>query len=280
MAGTIGKYKKVSILGCGWLGTALARHLAAQGCEVKGSTTHQERFKPILEAGATPFLIKLLPAPEGDSLDSFLDADVLVISLSPFPKEEAIESFHGTQVKHIKDAVERLPINKVIYISSTSVYPDSNSIVGENHNTSKEPKARGILLAEDTLRINTKLDCTVLRCGGLMGYDRVPGRYFAGKKDLPNGEAPVNYVHRDDVVKVIETVLQKEVWNAVFNVVAPKHPSRRAVFLKNAEDFGFPAPTFDKKAPFTYRIVSSEKLQNKLAYEFIYPDPLHFPYTG
>jgi hypothetical protein len=53
-----------------------------------------------------------------------------------------------------------------------------------------------------------------------------------------------------------------------------EHPTRRSYYLSAAQALGFEIeqPAAGDTTP--YKIVSSEKLKNKLAYRFIYNDPL------
>ncbi len=54
--------------------------------------------------------------------------------------------------------------------------------------------------------------------------------------------------------------------------------NREEVYKKNAIDYNFELPTFKANVQrVDYKIVSSNKLQEKLGYEFIYPNPLYFP---
>jgi nucleoside-diphosphate-sugar epimerase len=245
--------------------------------------TRSEKLETLRNAGIEPFLLRLLPEPEGGDLRSFLDSDLLIIDIPPARDPDEMETFHASQINVVKDAVEDLPINKVIYISSTSVYPDTNKELNENSDVKSDKSTKRIILAEEELRIKTKLDATILRCGGLMGYDRIPGKYFAGVKDLNTGHMPVNFVHRDDVIGAIHKIIETNdgnAWNKVFNLVAPKHPTRKEIYLKNAAEFGFEAPTFSEDTTHPWKKINSKKIEQKLGYTFKHPDPMEFPYTA
>ncbi|MEH0157800.1 NAD(P)H-binding protein [Limibacter armeniacum] len=273
--------KTISILGCGWLGLPLGAYLVEKGYQVKGSVTNKAKGAELEAAGIKPYVIRLNPSPEGDSLDAFLDSDLVIISIPPKFREHQMLTWHAEQVKYVKEAVERLPIDKVIYISSTAVYPDTNGIVNENSSTSQADNAKSILLAEELLRINTPFDTTILRCGGLMGYDRMLCKYLAGKKGIETGDLPVNYIHRDDVIGIIEQVILQDKWNTVLNAVAPEHPSREALCIKQSEEFGYEMPEFEKPRRLPdHKTVSGQKLKDKLGYEFKYPNPLTFAYSS
>ncbi len=260
---------------------ALGEHLVRKGFTVKGSVRTEDHKAALEAVGIAPYVIRLLPKAEGDPLSEFLDADLLVISIPPANSPDDMETRHAAQIEEVKNEVEKLPISKVIYISSTSVYPDVNGKVNENSDTAKDRQAKRILLAEAELRIKTQLDATILRCGGLMGYDRIPGKYFAGK-EIDTGHIPVNFVFRDDVVHLIEHIILKnddDVWNKVFNVVAPLHPTRKEICLQNAAEYGFAPPIFLPDTSKRWKIVDASKITTKAGYDYKFPDPMEFEYT-
>ncbi len=272
---------KISIAGCGWLGLPLAEHLLNQGHQVKGSTTTADKLALLERKGIKPYLLKLVPEPEPHAtpLAEFLDADVLVINIPPARRHNDSDSFHAAQIQALVDHILPLSLRKVIFISSTSVYPSENRVVTEADPTLHQIDVHNaIVLAENVLRKTVPLDVTVLRAGGLMGYNRIPGKYFAGQKGLTNGEVPVNFVHRDDVIAIIEQVILQGKWNRVFNLVAPEHPLRKEIYPHTAKKFGFEVPEFAVPEQHPYKVVSSEKVCKELNYVFKYPDPLEFYY--
>jgi nucleoside-diphosphate-sugar epimerase len=98
---------------------------------------------------------------------------------------------------------------------------------------------------------------------------------------VTTGDVPVNFVHRDDVVGVVDAVVAKNQWGQIYNVVAPLHPIRRDIYLKNAKMFGFAPPIFKEPAePNPYKRISVQKLIGELGYRFKFPDPMDFEYTG
>lgn len=275
--------KTISIAGCGWLGAPLARNLLAEGYTVKGSTTHTEKISVMKDVSILPYILVLNPELSRQEPDDFFDTDLLIINIPPKTRTEGQE-YHPRQIEALAEQISQHNIKYCIYVSSTSVYPASISGEEVKEEDAVDPdKSRhpAIWHAEHLLRQLPDLRLSILRCGGLMGYDRIPGKYFAGKKNLTTGHIPVNYVHRDDVIKVILEVIQKGYWNQTINVVAPEHPGRKEVYLKNAEEFGYEKPSFteDSEEQEEYKVVSSRKLVEELAYDFIYPDPLGFPYT-
>ncbi|MFN8348170.1 MAG: SDR family oxidoreductase [Spirosomataceae bacterium] len=269
---------KISILGCGWLGFPLAQSLEKQGHKVKGSTTRPEKLSELRQAGIEPLWLQLTPEPKGIGWDYLLDCDALVINIPP-RLEKAGADFHPAQMRYLVHLIKNSSVKQVIYISSTSVYPDLNRQVKEEDVLSPVQSAFPALVEVEQLIQELPQSTLILRCGGLMGYERIPAKYVAGKKDMTTGDIPVNYIHRDDVIGIIEAFLQNPVlWDAVYNAVAPLHPTRRDVYLASCAPFGYAPPTFKESGANPFKIISSQKLQSALSYRFVYPNPVEFLY--
>jgi nucleoside-diphosphate-sugar epimerase len=263
---------KISILGCGWLGLPLGKFLVQRGHAVKGSTTSEEKI-PLLESvGIEPFLINFSPEIIGN-ISKFLDSQILIICIPPRAGKFG-EDFHIQQIQSLIENLETSSVKSIIYTSSTSVYPELNREMTEND----EVFENHALIKVENLLKSLPQNITILRCGGLMGGERIPAKYFSGKT-INTGQIPVNYVHQDDVIQIITMILEKDFWNETFNVVAPEHPVREEVYLKNCEEFGFEKPIFEHPTePIPYKIISPQKLILRTDYVFEYSNPLDFKY--
>ena len=268
------KNPSISILGCGWLGLALGRHLHQQGYRVKGSVTSKEIFPALEAAGISPSLLVLSPELSGEKLDSFFACDVLVVNFPPERRPD-IEEYLPAQIKSLAEHITSYQVSKVLFVSSTSVYPDVNREVFE-HEILQPAKGSGRALkaAEDMLLAHKGFTTTVLRPGGLVGYDRLPGAYLASKKEVTNADVPLNVIHRDDCVAIIEQLIRQDVWGEVFNACADAHPLRRDYYTQAAQLAGFEPPIFSSSGPSPYKLINSEKLKARLGYSFRYPDPI------
>jgi NAD dependent epimerase/dehydratase family enzyme len=109
---------------------------------------------------------------------------------------------------------------------------------------------------------------------GLYGYDRQPGRFLAGKKELVNADGKVNLIHQDDCIQIINNVLEKQLWNEVYNCCSDEHPTRQEFYTKAALTLGMEPPEFLPKEKSVFKIISNQKLKAALNYEFIHPDPM------
>ncbi|MCK8492133.1 NAD(P)H-binding protein [Spirosoma sp. RP8] len=267
----------VSIIGCGWIGLPLAERLVKTGYTVKGSTTSAEKISVLRQKGIEAHLLALNPEPQGN-LSALLQADTLIVDIPPKAGKLGDEH-HPAQIGHLVEAIRQSTLKHVIYVSSTSIYPELNRVVVETDVVEPAQSAASALVkAEQSIQnLQSGQAVTILRCGGLLGYDRTPGRYVAGKT-VDTGAVPVNYLHRDDAVGILETLIRQKI-RGVYNAVAPEHPNREAIYRKNCEEFGFEQPTFVKpESPVAYKVISPDKLLEATQYNFQYPDPLQFFY--
>lgn len=274
--------KRVSIVGCGWLGFPLAIHLLESGyTTVKGSTTSPEKLPKLREAGIDAHVAALDPDPQGQKWSELLQTDILIVDIPPRLSQQGGD-FHPLQMRNLAAMIEKSPISEIIHVSSTSIYPELSRTMHENDVTNPRESASPRLMEAEqimtTLRRRGR-DVSVLRSGGLMGYDRIPGKYVRGKKDITTGDVPVNYIHRDDVVAIIGELITQGIGNETYNMVAPDHPTRRSIYEKSCREYGWELPTFaEPEYSEPFKVVSSEKLTGQLGYTFAYPDPLKFFY--
>jgi nucleoside-diphosphate-sugar epimerase len=264
---------KISILGCGWLGLPLGKYLVENNHSVRGSTTSESKINLLSAVGIDPFLLRFSPQIEDIGISNFLNQEVLIICIPPRAGKYG-EDFHVHQMESLIEYLPSSSIKSIIYTSSTSVYPDPNREVTEQD----EVFENHTLIKVENLLKSLSQNVTILRCGGLMGAERIPAKYFAAKT-INTGKIPVNYVHQDDVIQIITMILEQGYWNETFNVVSPEHPIRKKIYLKNCEEFGFEKPIFEEPTEeIPFKIISPQKLIQRTGYEFIYANPLNFRY--
>ncbi len=268
------KNKTISIIGCGWLGLPLAIHLQQKGFTIKGSTTSPSKIKDLKQEDIEPYLLQLqndgtLPIEQKKNLEALLKADILVFNIPPGRRNPDVKTSFLAKIKTLKDAIEASSLQKIIFVSATSVYPLQNQIVTERdaQNPSKA-SGKALLQAEQVLQELQNVKTTVLRLAGLYGPNRAPGRFLAGKQNLANGEGRVNLVHLQDCIEVIFEVIRQERWNEVFNVCSDEHPTREVFYTAAAKSLDLPSPTFLSNSPAKYCMVSNEKVKRELKHSF------------
>jgi nucleoside-diphosphate-sugar epimerase len=273
--------KKISILGCGWLGLPLAKSLLKKGFSVKGSTTSTEKIAVLEAAGIEPFLLEVSETEIIGAITMFLEnSEILIIDIPPKLRGNSTENFVA-KIRNLLPFIAKSSVEKVIFISSTSVYADAIStalIVTELTKPQPETESgKQLLEVEQLLQNNKNFQTTVIRFGGLVGEDRHPIKFLAGRKNIENPEAPINLIHQTDCIGIIETIIKKglrqaqsdkELKTETFNAVAPFHPTRKDYYTQKAIALNLALPEFDESKLSVGKIISSEKVESVLEYKF------------
>ena len=271
---------KISILGCGWLGLPLAKALIKKGNSVNGSTTSEDKLSILKDARINPFLV-ILSEVEGnfesdgisENIDSFLaESEILIIDIPPKLRTVDPSSEKKVFVEKIKNLIpfiEKSTIQKVLFVSSTSVYGDDNGLVTEETIPNPDTESgKQLVLAEKLLQENQNFETTILRFGGLIGEVRHPVKFLAGKENIENPDAPVNLIHQNDCIGIIEAIINQSNWNEVFNAVAPFHPSRKDYYTQKATQMNLILPKFISEKSNIKKVISNEKIETVLSYKF------------
>ncbi|MEM7374638.1 MAG: hypothetical protein AAF587_38960 [Bacteroidota bacterium] len=214
---------RISLLGSGWLGLPLAKHLLTQGHSIFISSRNPTKI-PILRAiGAEACLLDLAdPAPLPIA---FFEADVLIISITSKSMEE-----HQRVASLLTHASS---IRQLIYTSSTSVYPPEAEQVDE---TSPIASSHPLRLIE-SLYQGLPQACCILRLAGLVGPDRHPGRFFRKRPQAALARVPSNLVHLHDLIPVFSWLMTHMPVNDTFNIAADEHPPKFDFYSAAFEEF-------------------------------------------
>lgn len=255
------KKENIGIVGLGWLGKAAAMNLQQEGYTIWG--TKRER------SGDTVFDdrgIEVITWQSESSISEELNhalkkTDMLILNLPPsvFKKQ--------TYATGLLAFVSQLPEEaKVIFTSSTGVYPEHLTDAREDYIFEKEEK-NALVEAEETLRQLLGNRLCILRLAGLIDEDRHPIYFLAKKSVNSDPDKPINLIHRKDILKVISQVIQEDHFGEIFNVCNPKHPSRKEYYSQVAAELRLPKLYFSSMENKTVKkIVNCFKLQEKLKF--------------
>ncbi len=236
---------QVSLLGCGWLGLPLAQTLTENNTVVKGSTTSPQKLHILQELHIVPYLLTLDADGITGNPDDFLkESEILIIDIPPKLRNDIyITLLH--KIRNLIPHIEQSGVKKVLFVSSISVYGTNSGTVTED--TQPEPdteSGRQLLETELLLQSNPFFKTTSLRLAGLISDDRNPVYHLASKENIPDPDAPVNLIHREDCIGIILKIIEKEIWGEIFNAAAPYHPSRKEYYTQKAIELGLTPPKF------------------------------------
>ena len=253
--------KKIGILGCGWLGFSLGKELIALGFEVAGTSRSYAEKKKFKQANIEHVAFQL-----GEKIAErfFEDISLLIISLPITNKisEEQQDALLNS-IKH--SAKNNL---QIIFTSSISVYIDNQKEIDET--SGKINKHSPNYRFEQKLLKAFTNNVTILRLGGLIGEDRHPIFHLAGKSDLANGTAPVNLVHRSDVISMIKSIIGLKKFGHIYNCVYPYHPKKKDYYYQKSIQFQLNAPNYNDFEE-CEKIVVSKNAQQFLNFDFQFP---------
>ena len=233
------------IAGAGWLGRPLAIALNDRQNDVTvlSRTDEQSAFFNARDIS----LIQLDYLQIGPSKINSEPNKTLIICIPPVPHYCSI----------IKGLISALTPSYIIFSSATSVYSETTGEVTEVSSLGGNPTLEE---AEALIR-NSGIPYCILRYGGLISEDRNPATHFSGKSNIPNGGAPVNLVHRDEIIELIAQVIERNA-HGVFNVVYPSHPTRKEYYEKQCIQRGLLACEFTEDG--TGKIVNGSKISTLL----------------
>ena len=262
--------KTIAIAGLGWLGQPLAYRLSSLGYTIKGSVTTIEKATLLQQNGFEAYPLEISEKGiEGEIKALLKNVHCLAIMIPPGLRKNTGADYVLKMV-HLLEAIKQASVSKIILVSSTSVYDDSQGNVTEKDEPKPETISGKQLRQVEELFFNSEeLETTIVRFGGLIGGSRQPAKYLAGRKDLADGNAPVNLIHRDDCINILVEILKQDAFGKVFNAVNPKHPTKADYYIRKTKDLGLEPPTFaEGDSDEIFKQVDSENLKSILNYTF------------
>ena len=262
--------RRVLILGCGYVGSAVAQALARAGCDVIATTTRAENADRVRTLGATPLVVTLA---ETDRLHELLhDREVVYLCVGAGRGGQSYREVYLEGAENLVRAIGGTSVARIVYTSSTRVYAqDDGSWVGEDSVTQPTDEDGRILVETERVLLDAgsraadsgQIAVTVLRLGGIHGPSReLAGRiHAAAGTTRDGGEAFVNLIHRDDIVAAM-VVLGGVHHHGVLNLVSDEPILRRELYDRVLADAGL--------APIKWSIPSGDgrrgkRVRNELA---------------
>ena len=243
------------IVGCGYVGSAVAAHFRLQGHEVVGTTTSPERLAELCDLVDHPRIYRA-GDPMADA--SFLEhLDGVLIAMAPTTatfEEDQYDKVYGQAVPALVDALRqrqsRSPLH-VSYLSSAGVYGDqSGAICNELTPPDCSNTANALLASAETavLSLNdASTQACVLRLGGIYGPGKdIPSyiRSAAGQSVPKNGNHINAWVHLHDIIRGVDFAFEKRL-QGIYNLVDDLQFTRRQLSNALCDDQGLPPVIWD-----------------------------------
>ena len=252
--------KAITILGTGWLGFELAISLK-QKYKIKVSSRTAEKIKIYEDEGLASYILN---EDNLDSLEQLLETNYLFINFPPSKFDDYI-SFLSKIYNHksIKN------IEKIIFISSTSIYPNIERLFNEEYEI-KESSSKLVFEAENLVKEKSDV---IFRVAGLVGGSRYFGKRSANKV-VEYPKTPINFVHRNDVIEATKFVIENYI-NGIFNLCSKEHPTKEEIYSFNSKKYDFEKPIFLDNKEFLNRLIDGSKIE-KLGFTYKYNNAFEF----
>ncbi len=238
--------KHIGIIGSGWLAQALANAWQSQ-YRITLTTRSPDKQKQLKAVGFHAVLYSL-----GHDLSLLTDIDCLIIATTSKDL-----SAHRQLVNQLKNHPD-LP---VLFTSSSSVYPNNGQSHAEDSPDIKTDHP--LYQIEQCLQQHPKT--TIIRCGGLIGPGRHPGRFFRNKA-IPSPKAPVNLLPLTDAIGIFSHIIEQQITGTTVNACHNEHPLKGDYYPIMARSIDLPAPDIRHDIEGQGKIVDTRRLTNELNY--------------
>jgi nucleoside-diphosphate-sugar epimerase len=172
------------------------------------------------------------------------------------------------------------------------VYGDNLDFIDENTDTDPQSASGEALLKAEQIIVESGIKYNILRFGGLAGPGRHPGRFLAGRSQLPSGNQAINFLHLQDAIGAINCFLNHlhDAIGAincflnhlhddnVYNIVSPLHPTKKEFYTSMARDLALEPPQFDDTMLSPKREISPDKFISDVGYQFKFPNPMNYQF--
>lgn len=230
------------ILGCGYIGQALAQRYRERGAPVLGVVRSAERTAEVARTGARALQRDLAR----DDLAPLELAGQQVFHLAPPPND----SDDDPLTAHLIDAFERHGHpRRLVYIGTTGVYGDCGGAwVDEDWEPHPSVgRSRRRWDAEQRLRRWSQAsgaELVILRVAGIYACDRLPlARIRSAQPVVQAEEAPwSNRIHAEDLATICLAAMERAPAGAVYNVCDGQPSTMTDYFCQVADAAGLPRP--------------------------------------
>ena len=184
----------VGILGLGFLGKILAHEFSA--VPESWGTWHKTQLKE------TPLSVFLFDWANENNWSALPKTPVtLVLTIPPLLKNSEMEAERlHLWGKWMND--NRSELKRMIYVSTTGVYPKCNGIWSEDSDFEADTNSGKLRLLTENI-LSKYFSLQVVRPGGIYGYERGIDVRLKSGKPIPVSNTPVHRIHVKDLATII-----------------------------------------------------------------------------
>lgn len=268
----------IAIIGCGYVGSAIAQYWQQNSSFFVTATTTTPQRAPALKSVAQKVVVVSGNDPE--ALQSVLqNQDVVLLSIGAKNANVYEETYLQTAISLVSVLRQITNVRQLIYTGSYAVYGDRNvAWVSEETPVAPSNSNGEILSQTEDVLLSAKsenLRVCILRLGGIYGLNRELIKIFgrvAGTTRPGDGNDTTNWIHLDDIVGAIEFVRQNNL-QGIYNLVDDAHLTSRELLETLLTKHNLPPVIWDSSLksnrPYNAK-VSNQKIKDA-GYQLIHP---------
>lgn len=260
------------VVGCGFLGEAVADRLHATGWDVTGWTHSPESAAAL--AARKPYPVRAQDVSRKDEVmrvatDEFeCGTDTVVIQCTSSGRGGGVEAYRRVYLQGAIHLLTFFGLGHLIFVGSTSVYAQTDG-AWVNEDSPAAPERETSRILRDAEGLPFAFGQTVTRLAGLYGPGRsVLLRKFLAAEAVIEGDGGrwLNQIHRDDAADALVRLAQPDAPRGLFNVVDDTPLTQRALYEGLAARLGRPLPPsgepdLNRKRGWTSKRVSNARLK-------------------
>jgi len=236
--------KSLGVIGCGWLGMAVAKDFIKKGWRVKG-TVRKEENKSVLEAHNIQAFKYILGKQDADFSSFLNNLDLLLIAVPPGLRKGSAHEYLKNLELLKRQLKEDLPAGcRVLFISSTGVYPSQGGPYSEHSSWEAHSEKADALLAAEKIISQLAQESCVIRFSGLIGPGRDPLRSLIQRDHIAGGHLAANLIDQKDGLRLLWLLSQIEQLPRLLNAVYPQKIKKADFYSQKALALGMSPPNF------------------------------------
>jgi nucleoside-diphosphate-sugar epimerase len=252
---------RVLIVGCGYVGQAVAELFQHAGWQVQGWTRSPESAAAL---SGKPYQVVPVDIAQRDQVQGYPENfDALILCVSTRGGGQGV--YREVYLNGARNLLARFAGAPIVFTSSTSVYGQNDgSLITEESETEPAQETGRILL--ETEKAVLGCDGTVARLAGIYGPGRsaLLRKFLAGEAVLdPDHDRFINQVHRDDVAAALFLLATREsLARQIYNVIDDQPILQSECYRWLAAKLGRPAPPIGRSTSKRRRGESNKRVSN------------------
>lgn len=270
---------RIAIIGCGYVGSAIARAWNQQGHQLTVTTTTEDKREQLQEIAQDVRVIA------GNDLDKMrevcLGQDVILLSVGATSRN--LEVYRRTYFETAQNLVTALQgnptVKQLIYTGTYSILGDQQGNWVDETTPYAPVNEQGDVLVETEQMLldaaTEDLKICILRLAGIYGKNREIVKIFRsafGHTRPGSGNNYVNWIHLKDIVSAIEFARNRQL-EGIYHLACDQSLRMDELLDQLAQHYQLPPVIWDNSSQPTTLLnvrVSSQKLKD-LGFKLLYP---------